>query len=264
MGVFDQIVGEVVQAGGTVLDESFDAAGIPAGWTIVDGSSDSNTWYADDVSDPGGCANTDPSAPIGGTWAAVDSDCTGSGVAMDEELMTPVLDLSGATTVTLEFDHWFRQYQGEFCDVDVRSSLTVGQWVNVVQWTGTSTLNSQHETIDLTAQAAGASDVEIRWHYYNADFEWTWFIDNVEVTFSAPAGCNMLPCAAAGAAPPPVPASTMNLSMNQQMQIDLAFKGPVFNGSEIKSCRMKESGKFYFNLFCGNNERAVILGRIDN
>ncbi|MDX1389749.1 MAG: hypothetical protein R3344_11205, partial [Acidobacteriota bacterium] len=104
-----------------------------------------------------------------------------------------------------EFDHWFRRYQGEICDVDVRSSLTAGQWTNVAQWTGASTPNPRHETLDITALAAGASDVEIRWRYYNADFEWTWFIDNVVVSFGAPAGCNMVPCVASGASPPPVP-----------------------------------------------------------
>ena len=49
----------------------------------VDGSGDGYTWYADSSSDPAGCANTDPAAPLAGNWAAADSDCAGSGVAMD-------------------------------------------------------------------------------------------------------------------------------------------------------------------------------------
>ena len=132
---FEQTVGEVLAGGGTALDENFETGALPAAWTVVDGSADGNTWYADDSGDPAGCGNTDPGAPIAGTWAAVDSDCTGSGVSMDEALVSPLLDLTGAITVTLEFDHWFRRYQEELADVDVRSSLTGGQWVNVARWT---------------------------------------------------------------------------------------------------------------------------------
>ena len=59
--------------------------------------------------------------------------------------------------------------------------------------------------IDITAEAAGASDVEIRWHYYNADFEWYWYLDNVSVNYTAPGGCDMTICSAAPSAPPPIP-----------------------------------------------------------
>ncbi|MCP3978088.1 MAG: hypothetical protein GY716_01985 [bacterium] len=202
---FVQGAGDVVPGNGVVLDEDFEGGALPATWTVVDGLADGNTWYADSAADPLGCANTDPNTPLSGTWAAVDSDCTGGGVAMDEELMTPMLDLSMASTVTLELDHWFRNYQTETADIDVRSSLTGGQWVNVARWNSVSTSNPQHEALDLTAHAAGASDVEVRWHYYDADYEWTWFVDNVRVTFTAPGECNMETCSASGSAPPPIP-----------------------------------------------------------
>jgi subtilisin-like proprotein convertase family protein len=201
---FDQVVGEVVPGAGVALSEDFEL-GIPGSWTIVDGSSDGHTWYADDAIDPAGCGNDDPLAPIAGTWAAVDSDCAGSGVAMDEELITPLIDLSAAIDVTVDFDHWFRQFGPELCDLDVRSSLTGGLWVNVAQWTGASTANPQHESVDITAQTAGANDVQLRWHYHNADFEWTWFVDNVEVGFTSVGACNMDACAGGSTGPPPVP-----------------------------------------------------------
>ena len=68
-----------------------------------------------------------------------------------------------------------------------------------------STGNPAHESLDLTAEAAGATDVEVRWRYYDADFEWTWFVDNVRVDFTAPGGCNMTPCAGPAGPPPPIP-----------------------------------------------------------
>jgi hypothetical protein len=174
----------------------------------VDGGSDGYTWYVDNAGDPGGCSNTDPAAPVAGDWLVADSDCAGSGVTLDEQLISGQIDLSAATTVSLEFDHWFRWYSGgldEKGDVDVRSSLTGGVWVNVARWEDASSGNPEHAVIDITAQAAGASDLQIRWHYYDASFEWSWAIDNVIVNYTAPGGCEMPVCLASPTAPPPVP-----------------------------------------------------------
>jgi hypothetical protein len=116
---------------------------------------------------------------------------------MDESLITPPIDLSGVTNATLEFDHYFNQYEAEVADVDVRSSVTGGAWVNVARFTADSA-NPAAASIDITAEAAGAADVEIRWRYYNADFEWYWYVDNVRVSFTSPGGCAMLPCGLTG------------------------------------------------------------------
>jgi subtilisin-like proprotein convertase family protein len=205
-GEFTQAVGQVIPGGPAVAwSEDFDAAAaIPAGWTIKDGLEDGHTWYADDATDPAGCNNTDPAPPVGGTWAAVDSDCAGSGVAMDEELITPAIDLTGITQVTLEFDHYFNWLAPETADVDVRSTLTGGAWVNVARWTD-DTGNPEHAAIDITAHAAGVSDLQIRWHYYNAEYEWFWYIDNIALTYPTEAGCEMPVCLADPPGPPPIP-----------------------------------------------------------
>jgi uncharacterized repeat protein (TIGR01451 family) len=203
-----QVVGEVIaERSGVVLSEDF-AAGIPSGWTIVDGSADAFTWSADNSADPAGCGSADPAAPIEGGWVAVDSSCTRGGNVMDEELVSPVLDLVDAPIVTLEFDHWFEwnpQRRDEVADVDVRSSLTGGQWINVASFTGASTANPQHENIDISLHAADTPDVEVRWHYHNAQRELYWYVDNIVVHFFDPGMCLNETCAASVAAPPPVP-----------------------------------------------------------
>jgi hypothetical protein len=56
--------------------------------------------------------------------------------------------------------------------------------------------NPAHQTINITAQAAGAADVQVRFHYYNGHYEWYWQVDNVKVTYTAPGGCNMPVCSA--------------------------------------------------------------------
>ena len=112
---------------------------------------------------------------------------------MDESLITPTIDLSSGLTASLEFDHFFNLYQTEVADADVRSTLTGGSWVTVKTW-GADTANPEHEIIDITAEAAGVNDVQIRWHYYNANFEWYWYVDNVVVSFTSPGGCSMTSC----------------------------------------------------------------------
>jgi hypothetical protein len=138
----------------------------------------------------------------------VDSDNAGMGATQDEQLITPALDLSATTAVTLAFDQYFRWYTGgqaETGDVDVRSSLTGNAWVNVLRNQGVSSADPDHETVNITAQSAGAANVQVRFHYYNASYEWYWQVDNVKVSYSAPGGCLMTVCAAATAPPPPVP-----------------------------------------------------------
>jgi len=110
--------------------------------------------------------------------------------------------------VTLEFDHWFEwspQRRDEVADVDIRSSNTSGQWVNLAQWTGASSANGEHVAIDISAEASGAADVEIRFRYHNAQSEQFWYLDNVVVHFFVPTVCNMVTCAPAAASPPPIP-----------------------------------------------------------
>jgi uncharacterized repeat protein (TIGR01451 family) len=210
---FQQRVGEIIaERSGVTLSEDFET-GIPATWTVIDrsrgGGPDGFTWYADTVTDPNGCPGTNPAAPIARTWAAVDSSCTGGGDRMDEDLITPIMDFVDEPVVTLEFDHWFEADTSEIADVDVRSSLTGGEWVNVARFTGTSTANPEHEVIDISAWAGDAPDVEVRWHYYEAQAELYWYVDNVVVHFFAPELCLNEVCAAPSSSPPPVPSGSL-------------------------------------------------------
>ncbi|HSL17108.1 MAG TPA: trypsin-like peptidase domain-containing protein [Methylomirabilota bacterium] len=164
-------VGEVVWE--SVMLEDF-AGGIPATWTVVHNGTATGpaaTWTTDN---PGGrvLALTEP-------FAIVDSDEAGTGVTHDEELITAPVDCTGHEQVELRFKHDFNQYSTEICDVDVRSGATGGAWVNVASFTGGDT--SGLVTVDITAQAVGQNDVEVRFHYYNASYEWWWAVDDVEI-----------------------------------------------------------------------------------
>jgi subtilisin-like proprotein convertase family protein len=219
-GAFSQGIGEIIPGDGTALLEDFEG-GLPTGWTIVDGLADGNTWYVDNAADPAGCLNTDPNAPIVGNWMAVDSDCTGSGVAMDEEMISAQIDLSAALSAAIDFDHYLNHLGPETADLDVRSSLTGSVWVNVGRWT-TDTPNPEHVSIDITAEAAGAADLQLRWHYYDADYEWYWYIDNVEVTYVAEAACEMPVCSAIAGSPAPIPDGSLSTQPLSAGRLDAA------------------------------------------
>ena len=213
-GSFNHTIGAVLSGNGTALDENF-ASGIPATWTIVDGgtggANGAATWTS---ANPGGRAIN---APLVAPIAIVDSDRAGTGATQDEQLISPAMDLTSATTAQVAFDHWFKWYSlgnAEVGDVDVKSSLTGGNWVNVYRTpqdnvpttcSSTSCATPDHRVINITAQAAGATNVQIRFHYYNATFEWWWQVDNVKVTYTAPGGCNQTVCPAPPTSVKPVP-----------------------------------------------------------
>jgi hypothetical protein len=182
-----------------VLNEGF-TSGIPATWTVLAGGTGGGAASKWTTFNPG--VRT-IAAPMVIPVATVDSDAAGPGAVQDESLLTPVLDLSTATTATLAFDEFFRWFSGgmdEIADVDVRSSLTGGAWVNVLRQQGASSANPAHKTVDIAAQAAGAADAQIRFRDWNGSNEQYWQIDNVTLDTSAPGSCDMPVCT------PPVPA----------------------------------------------------------
>ncbi|HQQ47290.1 MAG TPA: choice-of-anchor J domain-containing protein, partial [Acidobacteriota bacterium] len=192
-------VGESTIPGGTVLDEDF-TFGIPATWTIVNdgtggvGPPDASTWTAENP-----CfASNEP--PLNAPVAQVDSFCAGPEATQDEQLITPVLNLSVADNVNLTFDegffYWYDNSTYEVGDVDVKSSLTSGSWVNVLR---NNYVNCYYgcignQSIDISNYAAGASDVQIRFHYYDASDDNAWVIDNVRVTYTIDPQCSMNRC----------------------------------------------------------------------
>jgi len=162
----------IVEANGeptTFFTENFEG-GLPGDWTVL--THQGCDWRDDD---PGGRGALDGCS---GTFMIADSDwCLW--VAMDTELITPSIDCSAYGTVILEFDHHFHHYSEggyEKGDVDIWDG---GAWHNKAQYQSDT---EGHVAIDISDVAAGKSDVKIRWHYYDAYFDWFWEVDNVELS----------------------------------------------------------------------------------
>ena len=149
--------------------------GLPSGWSIIDGKGDGFTWKVKN-SQP----RIDISSPfLEPPYMMVDSDAAGY-VDMDEQLISPSYDFTGYGTVYIRFNHLFWYYTEEIADVDVR--VNGGAWQNVRRYRGTDSSGTMFA--DISAIAAGRGNVQVRWHYYNANYDWFWAVDSVSFMVS--------------------------------------------------------------------------------
>lgn len=147
--------------------------GLPEDWSIVDGFSDDKSWRSDNPQNHMSSYLTEPFMIVDSDWALF-SD-------MNEQLITHSIDCSRVRSVTLTFNHYFNYYSrggDEVGDVDVR--VDGGAWQNVAHFEGAD--NEGAIVLDLSGIADGQADVQIRWHYYNANYDWYWGIDDVEIS----------------------------------------------------------------------------------
>jgi len=157
-----------------VIYETHFDTGLPAGWTIVNGGSSSDTWRSDN---PKHRTNSNWT----GVFMIVDSDYAGT-ADMNEQLITHSINCAGLTNVKLRFKHYFRRWSTEIGDVDIR--VNGGEWQNAARYQGADS-NGLMEIALSGFQADGDPNVQIRWHYYNANYENYWGIDDVQIVADA-------------------------------------------------------------------------------
>ncbi len=141
-------------------------------WSITYESSADYTWQI--VTDRGGETLGNDS------FLLIDSDEAGSGVSFNDIAETPLIDVSNYETVTIEFDQYFRKYQAEIADVDFWNGT---EWTNIASYSGSDVgtwASPNHFSYQITNE--GYSQVKFRFHYYDADYDWYWAIDNLVIT----------------------------------------------------------------------------------
>ena len=153
-----------------ILDENFDA-GIPSTWTVVDNLNAGGAVWA-------GATDYQGDSLDGTPFAFADSDAAGQ-LDTDTELISPEVDTSGAVSLFLSFDQFFKTYTGaDSADVDVFDGT---QWTTV--YTTSADVgawgNPDYRIIDVTAYKN--ANFKVRFHYYNANWEYYWAIDNFKV-----------------------------------------------------------------------------------
>jgi len=173
----------------------------PAAWSIVNGGTGAGSAASWTTGNPG----SRPLA-LSAPFFIADSDRLGAGLTMDEELIGPMVDCSGFSSVRLQFAHEFHWYSGgsdEQCDVDVRSAATGGAWVNVAKFQDADTSGTVE--LDISAQAVGQPNVQVRFHYYDAVYEWWWAVDDVYLLGSNGFDCDVFSDVILGPATPQTP-----------------------------------------------------------
>ncbi|WP_238335282.1 S8 family serine peptidase [Kribbella amoyensis] len=150
--------------------ETFDAKTTPSGWTVVDNKGNGQTWKFEDLGNRGNLSGGS------GGFAIVDSDEYGSGQQQDTSLVSPVIDLTDVATPVVKFNQDLNWLGGEKADVDL--SIDGGTtWTTLVS----QAADTRGVKEIAIPQAAGQAAVQVRFHYYDAQYEWWWQVDNVLV-----------------------------------------------------------------------------------
>ena len=140
-------------------------------WEIVDGGSSRDTW-----TDANPCDRS--IGLMDGTFMIVDSDCAGSSVNMSEQLISESINLAGYESIVLRFANYLYHLDPETADVDI--SYNNGVWNNLARYTG------DVDEITELALAGTPDTIKLRFNYYNANYEWYWAIDNIQVLGMTP------------------------------------------------------------------------------
>lgn len=147
--------------------QPFDA--LPDGWTVANADGTTGGWDTNDAHKRGNQTGGS------GGFIIADSDAQGSGKHQDSTLTSPVIDMSGYTSPTIGFDTDYYGFSNQTGDVDL--SVDGGAtWSNVWHHTSNS-LRKSHVDIQVP-QAAGASTVQVRFHFISS-YGWWWQLDDV-------------------------------------------------------------------------------------
>ncbi|MFE9689556.1 S8 family serine peptidase [Micromonospora sp. NPDC005806] len=150
--------------------ETFDSGTVPAGWSVVDHLGTGQVWEFTDTGNRGNLT--------GGTgrFAVIDSDHYGSSGRQDTSLVSPVVDLTDVAAPVIRFNQDYNWLGSDRADVDL--SLDGGTtWTNVLRQA--ADFRGPRVTEVPIPQAAGKAEARVRFHYYDAQWEWWWQVDNV-------------------------------------------------------------------------------------
>jgi len=141
--------------------------GLPSGWTIINGGSSAHTWLYN--------AGSLPANPFFTNFMIVDSASAGA-VTMNEQLITQHFDFSGSRYVTVGFTHIFAWSTGVMQKGDFDINVNGSGWQNIARYQ--DDMFSGPVSFDISELADGAQDVQFRWLFYDAFWEWYWCVDD--------------------------------------------------------------------------------------
>lgn len=170
----------------TVLfSEDFNGS-IPPEWTntVIDGPTGYPGWEWTNVGgDWGGQLNSTTAA---NGYMILNSDANGVSTSdtEDAELISPAIDCSKVDLVELSVEQWARAWANMNISIiistdDFTTETVIYNWASTIDETnGTNPVESN---FDISAYAAGASELKIKFKF-QGDWEYWWLIDDIQVT----------------------------------------------------------------------------------
>jgi hypothetical protein len=190
------------------FSEDFEG-GFPSGWT----ASPSTGWVVPGVTS----SSYNPGSHT--VYAGVNDDASQTAANGNSNLITPVINLSAATSVFLQYDCYYGHgtYQSITEVADLEYSIDGGATYSTYGTlpVGAWTVNY----VDLTSQLAGQSNVKIKWHY-NDGGGWLFgvSIDNVSIYAPAPNAAALTTITPASGSPAAYGAALSNINLGGTIQ----------------------------------------------
>jgi len=155
--------------------EDFDGSSVPAGWSVSNKFGDYDwTFGAPGAGAAGG------TEPFSSNAAIFDDDAAGNKNVNNASLLTPVWDMSEATTVTMSYDYSFNELgAGETLTVAIYDG---SGWVNVVTY-DTDILTPENSGV-IDGSALANTEFQVRFTYDDAgSWGWNAGVDNFQIDF---------------------------------------------------------------------------------
>ncbi|CAN5863500.1 hypothetical protein BH11BAC7_BH11BAC7_21710 [soil metagenome] len=164
------------------FSEDFES-GFPSAWTA---SPASGAWVVPGVSS----SSYNPGTHT--AYASINDDASQASANANSNLITPVINLSAASTVLLQYDCYYGHgtYQSITEAADLQYSIDGGATYTTY---GTLPVGAWSVvTVNLTTQLAGQSNVKLKWHYSdNGGWLFGASIDNVSLFSPPPFDANL-------------------------------------------------------------------------
>jgi len=150
----------------------------PVGWTILDGGAPGFTWFNSENMTSIDYRILDGST---GNFALVDSNAVGTAILFDEQLISPCFDFSGHSAVFIAFrNYYFDGSSSQSGTVDVTTNDGLS-WTTLITYDTPYSrylVNGAFAYLNISPQAAGQSNVKIRFHYLDSNYGAFWLIDD--------------------------------------------------------------------------------------
>lgn len=186
----------------TIFHEDFDSytatseiTSPPNAWVIENESGlPDGAWQLwSTTGDPLGYESPDLTGMIG-KYVVTDGEFAGPG-DLDERLVSPEIDCTDYTEVTVQFGSNIQIYEDDVgifdqvYNVDISTydggTQSWSDWENAFHHEGADGDDASPPLVDLSTWADGKK-IKLRWRFWQANYDYWWAVDNIHVTGKAP------------------------------------------------------------------------------